>query len=265
MRRGQPWIGVNFIFAAKIFALRIHKCFVFNKYIYISNRMKWNDFKIQNNAHFIDYCAFGLSKPGMNLSKPGMNLSKPGEKHNNHVMMLVHSYFNVTISTQSSPVGERYGMPLLWRHNGRGSVSNRQTHDCLLNRLFRRRSLAFVRGIHRGPMNSPHKWSVTRQMFPFDDVIMFISGVILWSMFYVNQYIFCCIHYDIMLDRVVLPTDCIAQRHIKLVFHCTTHLFQQTAGRPDDRTQWPTTIPVGPMEAEGKNGTCIRFWKSWTY
>ena len=32
--------------------------------------------------------------------------------------------------------------------------------------------LAFVRGIHRGPMNSPHKWPVTRQMFPFDDVIM---------------------------------------------------------------------------------------------
>ena len=32
-------------------------------------------------------------------------------------------------------------------------------------------SLAFVRGIHRGPVNSPHKWPVTRKMFPFDDVI----------------------------------------------------------------------------------------------
>ena len=29
-----------------------------------------------------------------------------------------------------------------------------------------------MRGIHRGPVNSPHKWSVTRKMFPFDDVIM---------------------------------------------------------------------------------------------
>ena len=29
-------------------------------------------------------------------------------------------------------------------------------------------SLAFVRGIHRGPVNSPHKWPVTRNMFPFD-------------------------------------------------------------------------------------------------
>ena len=33
-------------------------------------------------------------------------------------------------------------------------------------------SLAFVRGIRRGLVNSPHKWPVTRKMFPFDDVIV---------------------------------------------------------------------------------------------
>ena len=33
-------------------------------------------------------------------------------------------------------------------------------------------SLAFVWGIHHGPVNSPHKWPVTWKMFPFDDVIM---------------------------------------------------------------------------------------------
>ena len=33
-------------------------------------------------------------------------------------------------------------------------------------------SLAFVRGIHRRPVNSPHKWPVTSKMFPFDDVIV---------------------------------------------------------------------------------------------
>ena len=33
-------------------------------------------------------------------------------------------------------------------------------------------SLALVRGIHRGPVNSPHKGPATRKMFPFDDVIM---------------------------------------------------------------------------------------------
>ena len=39
-------------------------------------------------------------------------------------------------------------------------------------------SLAFVRGIHRGLVNSPHKWPVTRKMFPFDDVIMHISALV---------------------------------------------------------------------------------------
>ena len=33
-------------------------------------------------------------------------------------------------------------------------------------------SLAFVWGINRWPVNSPHKGPVTRKMFPFDDVIM---------------------------------------------------------------------------------------------
>ena len=33
-------------------------------------------------------------------------------------------------------------------------------------------SLAFVCGIHRGPVNSPHKWPVARKMFPFDGVMM---------------------------------------------------------------------------------------------
>ena len=45
-------------------------------------------------------------------------------------------------------------------------------------------SLAFVRGIHRGPVNSSHKWPVTRKMFPFDDVIMSIevcSGGFSWQ------------------------------------------------------------------------------------
>ena len=42
-------------------------------------------------------------------------------------------------------------------------------------------SLAFVRGIHRGPVNSPHKWPVTRKMFPFDDAIMSVTLGIVWT------------------------------------------------------------------------------------
>ena len=37
-------------------------------------------------------------------------------------------------------------------------------------------SLAFVLGIHRWLVNSPHEGPVTRKMFPFDDVIMFDSN-----------------------------------------------------------------------------------------
>ena len=43
---------------------------------------------------------------------------------------------------------------------------------------------AFVRGIHRWSVNSPHKWPVTRKMFPFDDVIMtdtYLSDRIIWN------------------------------------------------------------------------------------
>ena len=35
-------------------------------------------------------------------------------------------------------------------------------------------SLTFMRGIHWSPMNSPHKWPVTRKMFLFDDVIIYL-------------------------------------------------------------------------------------------
>ena len=65
---------------------------------------------------------------------------------------------------------------LQWRPSERDNVSNHQPNDWLLNRLSNKSqsyaSLAFVRGIHRGPANSPHKWPVTRKMFPFDDNIM---------------------------------------------------------------------------------------------
>ena len=37
-------------------------------------------------------------------------------------------------------------------------------------------SLAFVWGIHWGPVNSPHKGLVTGKMFPFDDVIIWAKA-----------------------------------------------------------------------------------------
>ena len=48
-------------------------------------------------------------------------------------------------------------------------------------------SLAFVRGIHRWPVNSPHKWPVTRRIFPFDDVIMIRPYCILTKFKFCNE------------------------------------------------------------------------------
>ena len=87
---------------------------------------------------------------------------------------------NTTVFIQENTFDYVCCKTLQWRHNERDGVSNHQRLDCLLNRLFRPRSkktsklrsLAFVRGIHRWPMGSPHKGPVTRKMFPFYDVIM---------------------------------------------------------------------------------------------
>ena len=38
--------------------------------------------------------------------------------------------------------------------------------------------LAFVREIHRWPVNSPHKWPVTRKMFSFDGNVITISPLL---------------------------------------------------------------------------------------
>ena len=56
-------------------------------------------------------------------------------------------------------------------------------------------SLAFVRGIHRWPVNSPHKRPVTRKMFPDDDVIMdnkvwllcMIRGIYYWHWYVIRH------------------------------------------------------------------------------
>ena len=75
---------------------------------------------------------------------------------------------------------------LRWRHNGHDCVSNHQPHHCLLNRLFRRRSKKTsklrVTGLFAG--NSPGTGEFPAQrannakMFPFDDVIMILSLII---------------------------------------------------------------------------------------
>ena len=116
--------------------------------------------------------------------------------------------------------------PLQWRHNGRDSVSNHQLHDWIVYSTVysdadQRKhessvSLAFVRGIHRGPVNSPHKWPVTRKMFPFDDVIMLYSPGLLHCPLAMDQlcggltfYLsLSCYHEQVVQLTVDLPLIC---------------------------------------------------------
>ena len=79
-----------------------------------------------------------------------------------------------------------------WRHNDHDSVLNHQPQDCLLNRLFRRRSKKTsklrVTGLCVGnsplPVNSPRKGPVTRKLCPFDDYIMSIRCSVSKNVYY---------------------------------------------------------------------------------
>ena len=74
-----------------------------------------------------------------------------------------------------------YALP--WRHHARWRLKSPTSLTTVYSTVYscadQRRhknsvSLAFVRGIHRRPVNSPHtKGPVTRKIFPFNDVIMF--------------------------------------------------------------------------------------------
>ena len=85
-------------------------------------------------------------------------------------------YWNLTTGV----VGGSIYIALQWRYNERDRVSNHQPHDCLLNRLFKRRSkkTSKLRTTSLCAGNSPitgefpAQRAVTRKMFPFDDVIM---------------------------------------------------------------------------------------------
>ena len=69
-------------------------------------------------------------------------------------------------------------------------------------------TLAFVRGIHLWPVNSPHKGPVTRKMFPFDDVIMGMTDILVTNVGIETSSIF----------NISLRNLCICFEHRTLVF-----------------------------------------------
>ena len=80
-------------------------------------------------------------------------------------------------------------------------------------------SLAFVCGIHRWPVNSPHKWPLTCKMLPFDDVIMefkFWSSMFCGTVPYFQWRAHSSSSSYGSTDSILAIFNCIGLKHITL-------------------------------------------------
>ena len=81
---------------------------------------------------------FGSFKLGLKclpLSARGTHVEEPISQLISSTGPKTHSQWPLSLSRRSV-----FGVTLQWRHNGCDGVSDHQPHDCLLNRLLRRRS-----------------------------------------------------------------------------------------------------------------------------
>ena len=107
---------------------------------------------------------------------------KPEQFHSCKIIVLFCSvWYSENRSHESISRGPDWRTSLLWRIMGAmaSQITSLTIVYSIVNSGKDQRkhqssaSLAFVRGIHRWPLNSPQKWPVTRKMFPSDDVIMY--------------------------------------------------------------------------------------------
>ena len=118
---------------------------------------------------------------------------------------------------------------LQWRHNEPDGVSNHQFHNCLLNRLFRRRSkktsklrvTAFVRGIHRWPVNSPTKGQWRGKCFHLMTVIMWWFTLIPFASWFLLPTL--PLNYALSCSENGL----VPQERIKTIFSQNKPIFKQ--------------------------------------
>ena len=82
-------------------------------------------------------------------------------------------------------------------------------------------SLAFVRGIHRSPVNSPHKCPVTRKLFPFEDVIMYRCIVVV----FVAVFVFILI--VVTTGIIFIIVNMIIDKNIKNKYFKTISTFRE--------------------------------------
>ena len=108
---------------------------------------------LEHNKNIILYCS---TTPGTIFRLVNAQVEQPEEHRSN----ITWHYSDVIMSAIASQI------------TGVSVVSSTACSDADQRKHQSSASLAFMRGIHRWPVNSPHKRPVTRKMFPFDDVIM---------------------------------------------------------------------------------------------
>ena len=125
-------------------------------------------------------------------------------------------------------------------------------------------SLAFVREIHRGPVNFPHKWPVTRKMFPFDDVIMGLNvsteTILCWIIPVPVQFVWHKV-IQVICQKLIPGLDVIAyytenfflqiwKYLIKMyTFSCILLIFMFLSAHAKIRMFWGVTLPRNISEA----------------
>ena len=87
----------------------------------------------------LTHCALVITYRFINLDQlsDGSLLNIPSH----YLIQCWHVINKLYMNVSKIECAAAYGNTLQWRHNGHDSISNHQPQDCLLNRLFRRRSM----------------------------------------------------------------------------------------------------------------------------
>ena len=115
--------------------------------------------RLRNGGHFVQASTWTLNM-GQWITQNISGCDRLHTKRMDLVLSTCHHYCDVMISAMASEIT---GVSIV--HSTVCSDADQRKHQSST-------SLAFVRGIQRSPVNSPHKGLVTWKIFPFDDVIM---------------------------------------------------------------------------------------------
>ena len=133
---------------------------------------------IKKHNHFFGLFEISLSSVFIRNVLVRQHVIRPGRSDD--------VWWRTLIKQLSSPCCQDTCTSLLWRYNGCDDVSNHQRLDCLLNHLFRRRSMKTtkLRVTALCEWNPPGTGEFTaqmaskaRKMFPFNDVFMCLIGL----------------------------------------------------------------------------------------